>query len=198
MRILVAVLFLGIAFQAWSECGKLCHYDWWKNATLTDLQAELNAGADVTARGDFDGPRDTFTPLHWAAQASIPENIQALVAAGADVMALADGDVTPLHFAAQHTPENIQALVAAGANVMAKTDNGTTPLHLAADYGTPAVIQALLDAGADVMARDKAGKTPWDLAQTTLELKGTDAYTALGKATCGSGYWFKNLVGLCG
>ena len=166
MRILVAVLFLGVACEAWAECGKLCHYDWWKNATPTDLQAELNAGADVTARGDFNGPSDTLTPLHWAAQASIPENIQ--------------------------------ALVTAGANVMAKTDDGTTPLHLAADYGTPAVIQALLDAGADVMARDKAGKTPWDLAQTTQGLKGTNAYTALGKATCGSGYWFKNLVGLCG
>ena len=133
MRILVAVLFLGVACEAWAECGKLCHYDWWKNATPTDLQAELNAGADVTARGDFNGPSDTLTPLHWAAQASIPENIQALVAAGADVM-----------------------------------------------------------------ARDKAGKTPWDLAQTTQGLKGTNAYTALGKATCGSGYWFKNLVGLCG
>ena len=132
MRILVAVLFLGVACEAWAECGKLCHYDWWKNATPTDLQAELNAGADVTARGDFNGPSDTLTPLHWAAQASIPENIQALVAAGADVMALADGDVTPLHFAAQHTPENIQALVTAGAYVMAETDDCTTPRHLAA------------------------------------------------------------------
>ena len=116
-------------------------------------------------------------------------------------MAKTNDGTTPLHLAAESfhkTPANLQVLLGAGANVMAKTDDGTTPLHLAADYGTPAVIQALLDAGADVMARDKAGKTPWDLAQTTQGLKGTNAYTALGKATCGSGYWFKNLVGLCG
>ena len=45
---------------------------------------------------------------------------------------------------------------------------------------------------------DDKGRTPWDIAKENDELKGTDAYTALGKATCGWGYWFKNLVGMCG
>jgi hypothetical protein len=51
MRILAVVLFLGLASEALAECGNLCEYWWWRNATNADVQAELNAGADVMARG---------------------------------------------------------------------------------------------------------------------------------------------------
>jgi hypothetical protein len=48
------------------------------------------------------------------------------------------------------------------------------------------------------MVQNKDGRIPWDYAQNNDDIVGTDKYTALGKATCGWGYWFKNLVGLCG
>jgi hypothetical protein len=60
IRILAAVLFLGFASEAYAECGNLCDRDWWKIATPAEVQAELDAGADVMAQseqGDF--------LLHW-------------------------------------------------------------------------------------------------------------------------------------
>ena len=301
MQILSAVLFLTFASEALAECGNLCDSSWWGTATNADVQAELNAGADVMAKGRY----NSETPLHFAAEYGTAEVIETLVASGADVMALADYGKTQLHKAAwAGTPETIRALVAAGADVMAQDDNGFTPLHTAASFGTPANIQALLAAGADleandnfsnetplhlaaqsysdeasaviialsnagadvmaqnkygstplhkaawggspetikaliaagadvmaqdasgdtplhaaaeingatdvknnilallaagadVMVQNKDGKIPWDYAKNKDDVDETDEYTALKKATCGWGYWFKNLVGLC-
>ena len=53
MRILSAVLFLAFASEALAECGNLCDSSWWGTATNADVQAELNAGADVMAKGDI-------------------------------------------------------------------------------------------------------------------------------------------------
>ena len=129
MRILSAVLFLAFAFasEALAECGNLCDSSWWGTATNADLQAELNAGADVMAKGGYNGE----TPLHYAAEYGTAEVIETLIASGADVMALDDYAKTQLHKAAwAGTPETIRALVAAGADVMALDDNGSTPLLL--------------------------------------------------------------------
>jgi ankyrin repeat protein len=110
-------------------------------------------------------------------------DVQAELAAGAEIMARDKYGQTPLHGAASFgTPANIQALVAAGADVMARTKIGRTPLHEAAQFGTPEAIQALLDAGADAKAKNKEGKTPWDLAQENEKLKGTKGYWALNDA----------------
>jgi hypothetical protein len=40
---------LTIDTQVEAKCGKLCDSDWWKTATVADVQAELGAGEDVTA-----------------------------------------------------------------------------------------------------------------------------------------------------
>lgn len=158
MRILSAVLFLAFASEALAECGNLCDSSWWGTATNADVQAELNAGADVMAKGGYNGE----TPLHYAAEYGTAEVIETLIASGADVMALDDYGKTQLHKAAwAGTPETIRALVAAGADVMALDANGSTPLHTAASFGTPANIQALLAAGADLEANDNfSGETP--------------------------------------
>ena len=37
--------------QAWVEYGNLCDEDWWKTATMSDLKAKLESGADVMVRG---------------------------------------------------------------------------------------------------------------------------------------------------
>ena len=41
--------------QAGAECGKLCDHYWWKTATDADVQAELDAGADVMAQDEKGG-----------------------------------------------------------------------------------------------------------------------------------------------
>ena len=93
---------------------------------------------------------DGDTPLH---EANAPAAIQALLAAGADVMARDKYGGTPLHDAAK--------------------------CPIGCVLGT---IQALLDAGADAKAKDKEGKTPWDNAQKNDLLKGTKGYWALNDA----------------
>jgi ankyrin repeat protein len=62
-----------------ADCDKLCDRDWWKTATAADVQAELDAGAEVTARDQYGS-----TPLHEAAGNGSAEGIQALLDAGAD------------------------------------------------------------------------------------------------------------------
>jgi hypothetical protein len=115
---LATALLLTIASQAAAECGNLCNPFWWKYQS-PDLQAELDGGADVMARGKIGE-----TPLHWAARSNTPANIQVLLDAGADVMARGEGGMTPLHLAARYgTPENVQALIDAGADAKAINSN---------------------------------------------------------------------------
>ena len=79
MRAAIIALLLTIASQAEADCDKLCDRDWWKTATAADVQAELDAGADVTARDQYGS-----TPLHEAAGNGSAKGIQALLDAGAD------------------------------------------------------------------------------------------------------------------
>ena len=123
LRAAPIALLLMFGSQAGAECGKLCEEDWWKTSTTGDVQAELDGGADVTARDKYG-----VTPLHAAAALGKPATIQALLAAGAHVMARGKYGATPLHYAARwDTPENIQALLAAGADVMVQNKDGKIP-----------------------------------------------------------------------
>ena len=123
MRAALIALLLTVATQAGAECGNLCESFWWKTATMADVQAELDAGADVMARS-----KDGVTPLHWATSFDTPEITQALLDAGADIMARTKTGSTPLHWAAElGSPANIQALIAAGADAKVKNKEGKTP-----------------------------------------------------------------------
>ena len=63
-HILVLVLmFFAMSSSVWAECDKFCDYSWWQTATASDVQAELDAGADITACGE-----GGYAPLHWAQQ----------------------------------------------------------------------------------------------------------------------------------
>ena len=79
MIAILTALLLTIASRAEADCDKLCDRDWWKTATAADVQAELDAGAEVTARDQYGS-----TPLHEAAGHGSAEGIQALLDAGAD------------------------------------------------------------------------------------------------------------------
>jgi uncharacterized protein len=78
------------------------------------------------ARSDYG-----WTPLHFAASIGTPAMIQALLAAGADVMARNEDGTTPLHLATickfACRSGTIQALLAAGADAKAKDEKGKTP-----------------------------------------------------------------------
>ena len=65
-----------------------------------------------------------------------------------------------------------------------KTDEGVTLLHLAAmDNTNPEVVAVLLASGADAKSRDAGGCSPLDMAKENKNLKGTDAYRLLEKAS---------------
>jgi len=58
MRGILMALMLALATQARAECDTLCDIDWWKTATKADVQAQSDAGADVTAQDEL-----STTPL---------------------------------------------------------------------------------------------------------------------------------------
>jgi len=192
-HILVLVLmFVAMSSAVWAECGKLCDENWWPTATASDVQAELDAGADVMARSEmkyYNG----YTPLHWAKTA---ESIQLLIAAGADVNTRSEDGTTPLLSAAgAGTAEMVQLLIAAGADVNTRSRFGHTPLIMAAGFGTAEEVQLLIAAGADITAKTEEGKTVWGFAQKNEKLEGTEALwslaEALGKCSrwCDAGWW---------
>ena len=97
MRAILTALFLTIATQAGAECGNLCDSVWWQSAKKADVQAELDAGADVMARNKYGG-----TSLHYAANYGTPANVQALLDAGADAKAKNKDGKTPWDYAKEN------------------------------------------------------------------------------------------------
>jgi ankyrin repeat protein len=96
-----------------------------------------------------------------------PEQITALIKAGADVNAKDKDGLTPVMWTAacNSKPDAIAALVKAGADVNAQAKDGSTPLILAELRNpNPEVITALVKAGADVNAKNKDGLTPLNFA----------------------------------
>lgn len=114
-----------------------------------------------------------FTPLALAAHFGHAETVAWLIAAGADLDAVARHalQVTPLHAALfGREVETARLLVAHGANVKARRGGkgwpraGWTALHYAAAYGFLDLIDLLIERNADVEARDDEGRRPLDVA----------------------------------
>ncbi len=119
-------------------------------------------------------------PLHDAAAAGNVEQIQELIAAGADIDERAGRRGTPLMFAiskGQH--DAAVALIAAGADVNRKTRSGAA-LHIAALKDDQAMIDALAGAGADIEVASSDGLTPLHFAASVGKVKAARALVALG------------------
>ena len=123
--------------------------DFWNDASVADVRAELERGADIHARGGYGA-----TPLDHAVSWSDDPAVAALLLdMGADIEAGAElyGN-RPLHSAvALERTEFIELLLDRGADIEAPGYLVGTPLHVAArNYPNPAglaVIELLLDRG---------------------------------------------------
>lgn len=89
------------------------------------------------------------TPLHAALAGHVAHPlVVALLDAGADVNALGERAITPLHLAASRGDETMcQELLARGADRDARMDDGTTPAAMARTRGHDRVGQLLEAAG---------------------------------------------------
>ena len=176
--ILVAVLFAGVVAMpayAGAACGKLCDYEFMKGATVANVRAVVEQGADVNARD-----KDGLSPLHFAAAHNKnPAVVKALIQAGTDVNAQSNSAGSPLHNAARYNSNHkiIKVLIRAGADVNALTNDGLSPLHLAAlNNKSPDVVRVLIEAGANIEAKTMDGKTTNDFIGKNKVLRASLAY----------------------
>jgi ankyrin repeat protein len=86
------------------------------------------------------------TPLHAAlAGACVPALVKRLIMAGADVTALGEHSITPLHIAASRGDVALcDLLIARGAKPHAAMEDGTTPAQLAAARGFSELAEKLI------------------------------------------------------
>lgn len=110
---------------------------------------------------------DGFTALQLASFMGSVEGVRILLAAGAEVEAVARNPmaIRPLHAAAAGRHLEIsRLLVARGADVNAVQRDSFTPLMAAAQHGDEPLADLLLAAGADRAARTDDGRSAADLA----------------------------------
>lgn len=117
--------------------------------------------------------------LHSALLQQKPNEVERLIAEGADVNATIENGYTPLHLAAgRRDAPLIEVLLKHGANVNAADQRGATPLHSAVLAGDTTVVRMLLNHGADINATTEVGHTPlrgavsaeqWSIARILIE-----------------------------
>ena len=113
---------------------------------------------------------DGSTLLHEAASTEQVNTAAWLIERGLDPNATANGDATPLHYAAFHTNDGVmKVLLAAGGNANARDSKGQTPIYAA--LAVPSMqahnhdetlrsIQVLHSYGAKFEVHDHTGMTP--------------------------------------
>lgn len=139
-------------------------------ALLHDAIADKDSARVASLLADKIDPNGFFlgTPLETAInRGCVPEILNSLIKAGADVNAFNRFGLAPLHQAA-HDHLAVAVLIAAGADVNACCKYGTTPLHSAASRRAAHSVVAMVAAGADVNATMKDGRTPLHLATDVL------------------------------
>jgi ankyrin len=173
---IAAVVLVGCGSPMWVAARK---------GNITAVKQHLAAGVHVNAKNE-----SGWTPLHQAVWGGHKETAELLIANGADVNIMTDGDRwTPLHEAARSGRKEIaELLINKGADVNAMNKYVETPLdiairyknpktadllrtrggksgaadsiHVAAELGNIEAVKQHLAAGADVNAKDMRGRTP--------------------------------------
>ena len=130
-----------------------------------DVRRQLRERPELAGQWAHDG----WTPLHLAAFFGHRQAAEALLDAGADMLAVSRNDEAnvPINAAAAgRRNEVVRLLVDRGCPVDARgTDGGYTALHLAAHDGNVDLVRFLLSRGADTALRTGNGKTALDLAR---------------------------------
>jgi hypothetical protein len=116
------------------------------NDNTVSVAEDQETPADAAAQTAQGVDRLGLTPLHRAANRGDLAAVEALLAKGADVNALALAKQTPLHLAV--TQEIAQLLISKGALIEARDRWGRTPLFWAAGAGRKDVVETLLAGGA--------------------------------------------------
>jgi len=129
------------------------------DGNLVKAKALLAQGADLHARGRFDGERLLSDALSLSVHD--PALCRFLLDAGINPHMRSSYDFTALHTAARSGgPEVIGWLVAAGLDPNAPSKSGMVPLYMAINgRAKPANVAALLRAGADPGARTPGGES---------------------------------------
>jgi len=135
---------------------------------VADVRRHLRESPGIVGQWSHDG----WPPLHLAAFFGHPETAQALLDAGADVLAVSRNSEANLAInaaaagpQADRRPEIVRLLIERGAPVDGQgSPAGHTPLHEAAYNGDVALVRLLLDRGADRAVRTAEGDTPLDIA----------------------------------
>jgi ankyrin repeat protein len=134
----------------------------------TDVRRELQRDPSVVRQLAHDG----WTPLHLAAFFGHPATVEALLDAGADVLAVSrngEGNL-PINAAAAgpraaRRPAIVRLLISRGAPVDGRgAPSGHTPLHEAAFNGDVDLVHLLLESGADRRLRTGDGQTALEIA----------------------------------
>ena len=139
---------------------------WQRRARVAALREALRRLGSSAVRAAEE--RTGKTALHYASSSEV---VRILAEFGADVNAVDNHGLTPIHVAATRGEGLVMALLACGASPRALDDQGRTPLHFA---GSPGTILALCEAvrvcndgvtdpdtavAAYVCGRDLAGNT---------------------------------------
>ena len=135
----------------------------WRDATIPDIQRELDAGADINAQ-DGKGETPLYKVVKWN---PYPDTVvEFLLDQGADPnIAERHSGWSPLHKAAEKGHlVSVAVLLGRGADLHAKSGYGYTALHRASESAANAegleTVRLLLDWGAELDVRSDFGETP--------------------------------------
>jgi len=146
--------------------------DFCREATPSEIEAAIGAGADANAPGDYE-----VTPLAAAASNPHPGAVVVLLKAGADVNERSEAGETALIHAAQSNanPEVVEALLKAGADPNATDISGGTALSRAFSRRDTAVMLALLKGGAKTGAENESAMASLVLAALASDMSALDS-----------------------